>query len=67
MPNDVTAAITRVPSKKIGPPESPLHVPPLPCEALAVVFRLNSVTGASLLTRYDVAISRSRNETGTGS
>ena len=25
------------------------------------------MTGASLLTRYDVAISRSRNETGTGS
>jgi hypothetical protein len=66
-PNDTTAAITFVPSKNTGPPESPLHEPPLPFAALELVFRLKSVSPLAPSTRKPGAVSRSRNETITGS
>jgi hypothetical protein len=41
----------RVPSKKTGPPESPLHEPPLPFDGLFAVMSWNFVSGFVSLIR----------------
>src|SRR6266516_1105681 len=64
VPKEVSAISVRVPPRKIGPPESPKHWPPLPFDTLPEIFTNSSSLPLPTLRRFEVAPKRVKKASG---
>src|SRR4051794_19714286 len=64
VPKDVSARSRLEPRRNIGPPESPKHWPPLPCEVVLEILMNSPFLPTPMLSSRDVAANRVKNASG---